>query len=131
MSSMARTLDSQNLIITSRGYLYQVYANPDDSLSLFIGWNPPTETNGAEILSYIVELVSSSAGWSTPYFNVTLSVEDAAEMASIVSVGGKLSAVSTPLSCNCAHSVLKEPGGKTMRPFCVWLSLGFCIFSRP
>ena len=82
------------------GHRHQVYANPDDSLSLSIGWNPPTETNGAEILAYIVELVSSSAGWSTPYFNVTLSVEDAAEMASSVSAGGTWPVVSTPYLCN-------------------------------
>lgn len=69
----------------------QIYANPDDDLSLLVEWDSPTETNGAGILSYIVELSHSSTAWSEPYLNVTVLVENAAETAASIRMGGKLS----------------------------------------
>lgn len=66
----------------------QVYADPDNSLLLLVGWDSPTETNGAEILSYVIELAPSSLGSSEPYMNVTIEVDDAAETATSANVGG-------------------------------------------
>ncbi|CAM9431342.1 unnamed protein product, partial [Hapterophycus canaliculatus] len=42
----------------------KVYADPDESLSLWVGWESPEESNGADILSYLVELAPASMGWS-------------------------------------------------------------------
>lgn len=78
------------LLVSVRATDKQVYANPDDGLSLLVGWNAPTDTNGAEILAYVVELAPSSLGWSEPYLNVTVTAEDAAETATSVTIGGTL-----------------------------------------
>lgn len=58
-------------------------------MSLLVGWDAPVETNGADIISYVVELAPSSVGWAEPYVNATVTVEDAAATATTVSVGGK------------------------------------------
>lgn len=79
----------------------QVYADPEDGLSLLVGWDAPTDTNGAEISAYVVELAPSSLGWSEPYLNVTVATEDSAETATSVSVGGTSIAwfIVMPASC--------------------------------
>lgn len=68
----------------------QVYADPEESLSLLIGWDSPIGSNGADVVSYVLELAPSVLGgsWTEPYFNVTVMVEDAAEMATTSAVGG-------------------------------------------
>lgn len=68
--------------------LVQVFADPNDSLSLLVAWDAPTETNGAEILSYVVELTPFAIGWSGTYSNITVTAADAAEIAIYVTVGG-------------------------------------------
>lgn len=85
----------------------QVYADPDVSLSLLVGWDSPEESNGADILSYLVELAPSSMGlsWSEPYVNVSVLVDDAATTATTATVGGKASQVyaETLLLRSCNH----------------------------
>lgn len=59
-------------------------------MSLLVAWDSPVQNNGAEILSYVVELTPLSVGWVEPYVNETVTVEDAAETATNVSVGGNV-----------------------------------------
>ena len=69
--------------------LQQVYAVPDDGLSLLVGWDAPVETNGEEITQYIIELKASGSNWNTPDLEVPVLVEDAIATAAAVNAGGK------------------------------------------
>lgn len=75
-----------------------MYADPDDAISLLVSWDAPAGSNGAEIASYIVEFAPASSGWSKPYVNVTVTVEDAARTAATASVGDSGYAAAVTLS---------------------------------
>lgn len=64
-----------------------MYADADDPLSLLVAWDAPTQDNGAGISLYVVELAPSSIGWTEPYANVTVTVEEASETAAGATVG--------------------------------------------
>lgn len=90
-----------------------MYADADDSLSLLVAWDAPTEDYGAEILSYVVELAPSPIGWTEPFINFTLTVEEASETAAGATVGA--SAYAAVIALDDDDVVCGEPWAVRVR----------------
>lgn len=92
---------------------HQVYANASDSLSLLVAWDAPTDYHGANVSSYIVEFAPSSAGWTQPYVNFSVTVEEASETAAGNAVGR--SAYATVVTFDADDVVCGEPWAARVR----------------
>ncbi|CAM9560272.1 unnamed protein product, partial [Sphacelaria rigidula] len=91
----------------------KVYANTSDSLSLLVAWDAPTDYYGANVSSYIVEFAPSSAGWTQPYVNFSVTVEDASGVAAGATVG--TSAYATVATFDADDVVCGEPWAVRVR----------------
>lgn len=91
----------------------QVYANTSDSLSLLVAWDAPTDYYGATVSSYIVEFAPSSAGWTQPYVNFSVTVEEASGVAAGATVG--TSAYATVATFDADDVVCGEPWAVRVR----------------